>query len=323
MTKYLSRIAGLLIAATCLSASAQDAYPKGPIHWIVPNPAGGGVDASVRTLAQVLSPSLGQPLVIENRPGAATMIGATAVAHGKADGHLWLTGDTATFATNPHLYKKMMYDPFKDFSYVSMTGRFHMVLVAKKSFPANTVEELIQYAKANPGKVNYATPGTGLPHHLAMELFMQQTGINMHHIPYKGAPNALQDMISGEIDVMFVDSVSGASFIKDGRVKAYAIASAKRFEGQPDIPTFAEIGIKNFEAYAWQGVVVPAGTPAPVIKRMNQELVKALSTPALRKRMIEIGLEPLSSTPEEFVAYARSESERWGKLITAKGLRVD
>lgn len=322
--KMKSMLVGLFaLAASWPFTHAQEAYPDRPIRWVVPNPAGGGTDAVVRTLANALAPSLKQPLVVDNRPGAATMIGAELAARSKPDGYTLLNGDNATFATNVHLYKKMSYDAAKDFSYITLTARFPLVLVARANFPATSVAEVVQYAKANPGKVNYASPGTGLPHHLAMELFMEQTGVSMTHVPYKGSPPALQDMLGGQIDLMFVDAASGMSFIKDGRIKAYAVASLKRFESLPEVKTLNELGIDKFEVYAWQGVVAPAGTPASIVKRLNQEFEKVLQDPAIRKKMLDIGVEPISSTPEQFVDYVRTEKDRWGKLIAAKGLKLE
>ncbi len=313
----------LLASTGAVTAHAQDTYPDKPIRWVVPNPAGGGTDAVVRTIANALAGSLGKPIVIDNRPGAATMIGADNAARSKPDGYTLLTGDNATFATNVHLYKKLTYDPVRDFSYINLTTRFPLVLAVGANFPAKNVAELIQYAKANPGKINFATPGAGLPHHLAMELFMEQTGTQMTHIAYKGSPPAVQDMMAGQIDVMFLDVASGMGFIKDGRIKTFGIASMQRFESLPEVPTLNEQGIKDFEVYAWQGVVAPTGTPAPVIKRLNQELEKVLQDTAIRKKLLDIGVEPIWSTPQQFVEYARGERERWGKLIAVKGLKLD
>ncbi|MFN3735790.1 Bug family tripartite tricarboxylate transporter substrate binding protein [Hydrogenophaga sp.] len=323
MKKIKALMLGVIASLVAFSGYTQDSYPDKPIRWVVPNPAGGGTDAVVRTLSNAMAPSLGKPIVIENKPGAATMIGADTVARSKPDGYTLLTGDNATFATNVHLYKKLTYDPVKDFSYINLTTRFPLVLAARSNFPAKNIAELIQYAKANPGKINFATPGAGLPHHLAMELFMEQTGAQMTHIAYKGSPAAVQDMMAGQVDVMFLDVASGMGFIKDGRIKTFGTASMKRFESLPDVPTLHEQGVEKFEVYAWQGVVVPAGTPNSVVKKLNKEFEKVLQDPTVRKKLLEIGVEPIWSTPEQFIDYARAERERWGKLISAKGLKLD
>lgn len=302
---------------------ADDRYPDRPIRWVVPNPAGGGTDAVIRTLANAMGLSMGQPMVVDNKPGASTIIGADTVAKSRPDGYTILTGDNATFATNPSLYNKLSYDPARDFVYVGMTARFPLALVARNDFPARTVQEVLAYAKSNPGKINYATPGTGLPHHLAMELLMEQSGVSMTHVPYKGSPPALQGLMTGEVDVMFVDLASGMSFIKDGRVRAFGVASRQRFEGLPEIKTLQELGLNGFEAYAWQGMVVPTGTKADVVTRLNMELKGALANPSVRMKLIGIGVEPAASSPEEFAHYVRTERERWGKLIAAKSIKID
>lgn len=302
---------------------AQERYPDRPIRWVVPNPAGGGTDATVRIMANSLHSSLGQPLVIDNKPGASTMIGADTVARSKPDGYTILTGDNATFATNALLYKKVPYDPVKDFKYVGQTTRLPLALVTRKDFPAKTLPELVAYAKAHPEKINYATPGQGLPHHFAMELFMQQTGTKMIHVAYKGSPPALQDMMAGQIDIMFLDLASGMPLVKEGRIRTLGIASLKRFEGLPDVPTLSEQGVDKFEVYAWQGIAVPAGTSDAIVKRLNQEFEKTLEDTNVRKKLLEIGVEPSWTTSEQFAQYARTERERWGKLIAGKGLKLD
>lgn len=325
---WIKRIASIPAFALCLCMAAMQSqaqeghYPDKPIHWIIPNAAGGGTDVLARLLAKSIGPALGQPIVVENKPGAASMIGASILARSKPDGYTMLTGDNATFATNEHLYKNISYKPEKDFSYVSLIARFPLALVAKPSFPASNVQQLIAYVKAHPGKVTFATPGVGLPHHLAMELFMQREGLNMVHVPYKGSPAAIQAMMAGDVDVMFLDLASGYPFISEGKLKAYALASKHRFPTLPGLATMNEVGIADFEVYAWQGVVVPAGTPAPIVARLNTEFRKAVEDPSVRKRMIDLGVEPVTSSPQEFYDYARSESKRWGTLIAEKNLQA-
>ncbi|QYY31742.1 MULTISPECIES: Bug family tripartite tricarboxylate transporter substrate binding protein [Cupriavidus] len=318
----LAATATLAVGAAA-TASAADAWPSQPIRWVVPYPAGGGTDVVARTLGQAITPALGKQLVIDNRPGAATIVGADAVAHAKPDGYTILTADTATLAANPSLYKKLPYNADKDFVHVGMIARFPLVLVATPNFPAKTLKEVIEYAQKNPGKVNFASPGPGSPHHLAMELFMDQTHIKMTHVPYKGAAPAVQDLLAGQVDLMFVDLASGQQNVTAGKLRALGVATPKRLAMLPNVPTVAEGGVAGFEAYAWQGVVAPAGTPKPIVTRLNAELVKALKSPDVQKRMEGVGVEPVSSTPEEFAQYAHAEAERWGKLIKAKGITVD
>lgn len=310
-------------AAAFQPARAADNWPTQPIRWVVPYLAGGGTDVVARTLGQAITPALGQQVVIDNRPGAATIVGADAVAHSKPDGYTLLTADTATLAANPSLYKKLPYNADKDFVHVGMVARFPLILVATPNFPARTLKEAIEYVQKNPGKVNFASPGAGSPHHLAMELFMDQTKTRMTHVPYKGAAPAVQDLLAGQVELMFLDLASGQQNVAAGKVRALGVATPKRLTALPAVPTVAEAGVPGFEAYAWQGVVAPAGTPKPVVTRLNAELVKALKSADVQKRFEGIGVEPVSSTPEEFAQYARSEAERWGKLIKAKGITVD
>ena len=304
-------------------ALADDNWPAQPIRWVVPYPAGGGTDVVARTLAQAITPALGKQVVIDNRPGAATIVGADAVAHSRPDGYTVLTADTATLAANPSLYKKLPYDAGKDFVHVGMIARFPLILVANPNFPARTLKEAVDYARQNPGKVNFASPGAGSPHHLAMELFMEQTGTRMVHVPYKGAAPAVQDLLAGQVDVMFLDLAAGQQNVLGGKLRALGAATPKRLPALPQVPTIAEGGIAGFEAYAWQGVVAPAGTPKPIVARLNSELVKALKTPDVQKRFEGIGVEPVASTPEAVAQFAGAEAERWGKVFRTKGLTVD
>ncbi|UZN49822.1 tripartite tricarboxylate transporter substrate binding protein [Cupriavidus cauae] len=316
-------LAAIAAALPRPAAAQQPAWPTQPVRWVVPYPAGGGTDVVARTLAQAISPALGKQVVIDNRPGAATIVGADTVAHSKPDGYTILTADTATLAANPSLYRKLPYDPARDFVHVGMIARFPLILVANPNFPARTLKEAVDYARKNPDKVNFASPGAGSPHHLAMELFMEQTGIRMTHVPYKGAAPAVQDLLAGQVDVMFLDLAAGQQNVLGGKLRALGSATPKRLAALPQVPTVAEGGVAGFEAYAWQGVVAPAGTPQPVVTRLNAELVKALKQPEVQKRFEGIGVEPVSSTPDEFAQYARTEAERWGKLIKAKGITVD
>ena len=243
--KMFTAAAWILALCALAPLQAQERYPDKPIRWVVPNPAGGGTDATVRVMATALHGALGQPLVIDNKPGASTMIGADAVARSKRDGYTILTGDNATFATNGLLYKKVAYDPVKDFRYVGQTTRLPLALVTRRDFPARTLPELIAYAREHPGQVNFATPGQGLPHHLAMELFKYRTGLQLTHIPYKGAAPAMQDVMAGQVGAMFLDLASGLPIVQTGKVRALAIASPKRSSVLPQLATLDELGVKD------------------------------------------------------------------------------
>lgn len=314
---------GAAAAFPFASAQGQAAYPDQPIRWVVPYPAGGGTDNLARTLAEAMRPALGQQIVVDNRPGAATNIGAELVSRARPDGYTVLQADNAVLAFNEHLFKKLPFNPEKDFSYVGGIGRFPLALVVHPSFPAQTFAEFMAYVKANPGKVSYASPGNGSPHHLAMELFKNRTGLSIVHIPYKGAAPAMQDLMGGQVPVMFLDLASGLPIIKGAKVRPLAIGSQSRSQQLPALPTLSEVGVKDTEVFAFQGLLAPAGLPAPVVARLNEELNKALNDPAVLKRFSEFGFEPLRGTPDDFRKLARSESARWGQVIRANNISLD
>ena len=317
-----------LIGSLCLAmafghVNAASEYPQKPIRWIVPNPPGGGADTAVRLIADTLSPVIAQTLIIENRPGAGTVIGADAAARSKPDGYTILTGDLSTFATNPWLFKKMAYDPGKDFKYVSLTTRYPLLLVARKNLPAENVSELIAYAKTHPGKLNFGTAGFGVPHHFALELLMEKTGARFTHIPFKGSAAALQNMMSQDgVDIMFLDIASGHQYVRGNAIKVYGIATSERFNALPEVPTLKEAGL-DFEFDLWQGVAVPAATPLNIVDRLSRDIAKALSDPTLQSKMRQIGAEPVGSTPQQFKEHVEKERLRWGKLIAEKGISLE
>ena len=304
-------------------AAHAQTYPSQPIKLVVPYPAGGGTDFFARTIGAKLSEQLGTTVVIENKPGAATIIGAESVARAPADGYTVLLGDTATYAVNPTLYKKLSYDPMKDFEPVTLTGRFALVLVANAALPVNDAAELIKLAKLKPGELNYGSPGPGSPHHLAMELLKQRTGINVVHVPYKGAAPAVQDLLGGQIPMMFLDLATGAPLIKAGKIKALAVASPKRIAPLPDVPTLAESGVADFEAWAWQGLVVPAKTSKDIVAKLNDAYAKAIADPVVRQKVVEAGIDPLHGTPQQFTDYMKSESAKWAKVVTEGNIKVE
>jgi tripartite-type tricarboxylate transporter receptor subunit TctC len=315
-------VTALILALACSALQAQS-YPAKPIRLIVPYPPGGGTDFFARTVSAKLSDNLGQQVVVENRPGAATIIGAEAVAKSAPDGYTILLGDTATFAVNPALYKKLPYDPLKSFEPISLTGRFALLLVVHPSVQANSVAELIALAKAKPGTLNYASPGPGSPHHLAMVLFTQRTGINLVHVPYKGAGPAIQDLLGGQIPTMFLDLAAGAPQIKGGKIRALGVASPKRIAALSDLPTLAESGLPGFEAWAWQGLVAPAGTPPEVVAKLGAEYARAIGDPGIRQKIVDAGVDPLQSSPREFTDYIRSEQEKWAKVVKDGNITVE
>jgi tripartite-type tricarboxylate transporter receptor subunit TctC len=317
-------LCAIALAATFAAPAQAQVYPAKPIRLVVPYPAGGGTDFFARVVGAQLSAQLGQPVVVENRPGAATIIGAEAVAKSAADGYTLLLGDTATFAVNPSLYKKLPYDPGKDLTAVTMTGRFALLLVVNPSkLKAGSVKELVEMAKQASGRIDYASPGPGSPHHLAMEMFKQRTGTQFVHVPYKGAAPAVQDLLAGQVPLMFLDLAAGAPQIKAGKLKALAVASDKRIAALPDLPTVAESGVPGFEAWAWQVLAVPEATPRDVVARLNAEFRRAVSVPEIRQKLVDAGIDPLQSSPEDASAYIRSETLKWAKVIGEGKITVE
>ena len=319
----LSALAAAGASTAAPWASAQADYPNQLIRWVVPYPAGGGTDVLARTVAEAMRQTLGQQIVVDNRPGASTNIGGQAVATAKADGYTIMSADNAILAYNEHLFSKLPYSPQNDFTYVGGISRFPLALVVHPSFEAKTMKEFLAYVRANPGKVNYASPGNGSPHHLAMEMFKNRTKTFLTHIPYRGAAPAMADVMGGQVPCMFLDLASGLSVIQSGKVRALAIGSAKRIATLPDVPTLGEVGVADTEVFAFQGILGPKGLPANVTQRLNADLNKALASPAVVKRMQDFGMEALPGTPEQFRALARAEAKRWGEVIKAAGVKLD
>jgi tripartite-type tricarboxylate transporter receptor subunit TctC len=299
------------------------AFPDKTIEWVVPYPAGGGTDVVARTLAEEMGKTLKSTIVVNNRPGAATNIGADAVAKAKADGHTLLSADTATLAANPFLYAKLSYNAEKDFAPVGLMARFPMILVVHPSVPAKNLNEFLAWAKGQSQGANYATPGAGSPHHLATELLKARTGLTLSHVPYRGAAPAVQDVVGGQVPFMFVDTASGHAHIASGKLRPLGVASPKRVKNFETIPTLAEQGLKGFEAYAWQGLVVPAATPQPVVDQLSQALLAALATTPVKARFQTLGLEAIPSSPKQMADYARAEREKWGQVIRAANITLD
>jgi len=305
------------------SAIFAQAYPAKPVRWIVPYPAGGGSDFLARTVAAQMEKQLGQPMVVENRPGAATMIGAEAAARSTADGYTLLSGDNGTFVFNTALYKKVPYDPVKDFTPIGLMARFPLIVVANPSTGFKTMKDLVDAAKMQPGKLSYASVGAGSPHHLAMELIKDRTGAYIVHIPYRGAAPAVQDVLGNQLPVMVIDTAVGLQHIRSGKLVALGVLSRQRLASLPNVPTLEEQGIRDTEVYAWQGMVVPAATPREVSARLTAELSRALATPEVSRKLQDFGLEPIPGNSEQMSAYTKSETARWHALIKQRGLTLE
>ena len=321
------RSALLLLAATVLAvpyALAADApWPARPIHLVVPYPPGGPLDTVARLTAQKVSADLGQPIVVDNKAGAGGNIGADPVAKAAPDGYTLLLGAVATHAINPTLYASVPYDAQRDFEPVTQLASTPNVLIVNPALPVKDVREFIAYAKAHPGTLNFGSGSTGSAGHLAGELFKRMAGIEMTHVPYKGAAPAMQDLIAGQVQVMFDNLASALTQIKAGRVRALAVTTAKRTPLAPELPTIAESGLAGFDINTWFGLFVPAKTPRPIVDRLHDGFVKALAQPDVREKMLALGAEPVGNTPGQFAAYVKSEAEKYARVVKASGARVD
>lgn len=321
--KWLHALLACLSFALAPLALAQS-YPTRPVRLIVPFPPGGAVDAYARTVQGALAENLGQPVVVENRPGASGMIGAEAVARAAPDGYTLLVGNVATLAMNVGVYAKMSYDPSKDFTPIMQTVMVNYVLVVNPEVPARTVAELVAYAKANPGKLSYGSSGSGSAQHLAAELFKAQTHTDITHVPYKGTGVLVGDLIAGHVQLAFADQASMMPQVKAGKLRALAVGGARRSPEYPDIPTVAEAGgLPGYEAVAWQGIAGPAGLPPAIVKRLNDAFVKIHAAPGMRERLAGVGLTVVGGTPEEFGRYIRSEITKWTKIAKDVGATID
>jgi tripartite-type tricarboxylate transporter receptor subunit TctC len=313
----------VLLGAMPVAAPAAD-FPTRPVTLVVAFTPGGASDVLARILGRKLEQLLGQPVVIDNRPGAGGNVAAEAVAHGAADGYTLLAGNNAILATNAALYKKINFDPETDFAPIGLIGSQANILVVNPALPVKSMAELIALAKANPGKLNFASSGHGLAAaHLAGELFKAEAGIDIVHVPYKGAAPALQDVIAGHVQMMFATASSVVSHIQDGKVRPLAVATLRRTAVLPDIPTMDELGLKNFDATTWHGLVVPARTPAEVVATLHRALAATLDDPGVRKSLGDLGVDIIGGTPEDFGAYIKSEIPKWTAIIKASGAKLD
>jgi len=308
-----------VLTGTAMLAQAQD-FPTKPIKIVIPYSPGGIADTFTRALAQDLSVSLKQPVVAENKPGGSMIIGAEAVAKAAPDGYTLFLGSIASLAINVGAFKKLPYDPLKSFAPVSMVFYTPLFLVVNLNVPANSVKELVAYAKAHPGAVNFGSVGHGSSLHLAGELFKSIAGIDIVHVPYKGSSKVLPDLLGGRIQMEF----DGGTFLKQvraGKLRLLAVTSSKRLESLPDTPTMVEAGVPGYEMELWFGIVAPAGTPAPIVDRLSREIAHVVKKPAFKARFVDYGVEPLSNTPKEFTQLIAQDIRKWVKLVKDSGIR--
>ncbi len=319
-----ARLIVTLAAALCSSQSAYaQTWPTKPVRFIVPFTPGGGNDTIARLIGQKLSGSLGQQVIIDNRAGAGGTIGAEAAARAAPDGYTMFLAGVATHGINPNLRKKLPYDPVKDFEPVSLIAQAPLLVVVHPSLPARNTRDLIALAKAKPGQLTYASNGAGGSSHMAVELFNMMTNTRMLHVPYKGLSPALTDLISGQVQVMFSSAVAMLPQVKSGRLRVIAMTGGKRSPALPDVPTVAESGVPGYETGSWYGVVMPAGTPKPIVARLGKEIAAIAKSPEINERLVEDAAIPAGSTPEEFGAFIRKELARWAKVVQQGRISVE
>ena len=319
----LALVGTALLALPAIANAQTPAYPTKPIRLVVPFPAGGATDILAREVAKHLTETWGQSVVVDNRPGAGGNIGSELVAKAAPDGYTLEMGTVGTHAINASLYSKMPYDHVKDFVPVILVAGVPNVLVVNPSVPVNSVQELIAYAKANPGKLNFASSGSGTSIHLSGELFKVMAGVQMTHVPYKGSAPALQDLLGGQVQLMFDNLPPSLPQIKAGKLRALAVTSATRAPALPDIPTIAESGLPGFEASSWFGVLAPAGTSPAIVAKLNAEIAKWLASPEAKEKLAAVGANIAGGTPEDFARHIQAETAKWAKVVKESGAKVD
>jgi tripartite-type tricarboxylate transporter receptor subunit TctC len=329
MKALMQKLVAALVAAIAIvtagpvAAQAAANYPAKPVRLVVPFPPGGTTDILARAVAQKLSETWGQQVIVDNRPGAGGNIGSELVAKSQPDGYTLLMGTVGTHAINPSLYAKMPYDHVKDFVPVILVAGVPNVLVVNPSLPVNSVQELIAYGKANPNKLNFASSGNGTSIHLSGELFRTMTGVQMTHVPYKGSSPALTDLMGGQVQLMFDNLPSSLQFIKAGKLRALAVTSLARSQALPDVPTLAESGLPGFEASSWFGVLAPAGTPPDIVAKLNGAIAAWLASSDAKEKLLGQGAIAAGGSPDAFVKHIANESAKWAKVVKASGAHVD
>lgn len=326
--KFQCRFASLSFAAAVLAgvagdACAQSAYPSKPIHLVVPFSSGGPSDVLARAIGQKLGESLRQPVVIENRTGAGGNIGSDYVAKAPPDGYTLVLGTVGTHSINAGLYSKLPFDTLRDFAPVALVASATIVMVAHPSVPAKSIRELVTLAKSTPGQLNFASPGSGTPQHLSAELFKTTAGVELTHIPYKGAAPALTDLLGGQVSLGFVSLPAALPHVKAGKLRALGVTATKRSVVAPEVPTIAESGLPGYEVENWYGVLAPAGTPGEIVSKLNAEIVKVLQRRDVRESLNTQGFEILQSTPEQFTAFMKTELAKWAKVVKLSGAKAD
>ena len=319
MALVVTATAGVLSAAP---AQAQGTWPDKPLKLVVPYPAGGNADNTARLLATQLGQRLGQQVVVDNRPGGSGTIGAAAVAKAPADGYTLLLDATA-FTVNPSLFPKLPFDAAKDFAPISLVLQVPLLMVVPANSPFQSVADLVKAAKARPGHLTYASAGNGGAQHLAGELFKQGQKVAITHIPYRGGAPALTDLIGGQVDVMFSATTASGPFVKSGKLRPLAISSPRRVEGWESVPTVAESGVPGFQVSEWNGLFAPAGTPRPVLERLEAETRAIVASPEMKKRFAELGVQGVGSSAQEFSAFLKTETTKWAEVIRTAGIRMD
>ena len=323
-TLQTSTVIFCAMAVLCLPAqqAAAQTYPAKPIRIIVPYPAGGTTDMLTRIVGQKLTEAWRQQVIIDNRPGASGNIGAEAVVRAPADGYLLLSASTV-HTVNPSLYSKLAYDPLKDFTPIALLAQVANILVVHPSLPVHSVKEFIAFAKKRPGQLNFSSAGNGSAPHLTAEMFKTRTGVDMVHVPYKGAPPAMSDLLAGQVALTFATAPSAVPHVQTGHLRALGVSSATRIPALPKVPTIAEAGVPGYEAVGWNGLVGPSGMPPAIVDRLNAELVKIVRMPDTGKRLSDVGLDVRTSTAAEFAVFLKEEVVKWAKVVKDSGVRVD
>jgi tripartite-type tricarboxylate transporter receptor subunit TctC len=319
----MRRLLSVLLLCVAATQAFAQAYPAKPLKMIIPYPPGGGNDTLGRLFAIKLSDRLGQPVVVENRPGAGTLIGSEAAAKSAPDGYTILLSSIATHALSPNLYSKVPYDPVKDFAPITLLGIAPTVLVVRNDLPAKDLAEFVAAAKAKPGGFTYASGGNGTPPHINGEVFKAVAGVDLLHVPYKGGGPALVDLMAGRVDVMLDTAASAMPHVRSGKLRALAISGPRRSAEYPDLPTFAEAGLPQYDTNAWYSVHAPAGTPPEIVRRLNAELVASLKEPDVQARFKQLSTDAVGNSPEEFAAFVRAELDKYARVIKGAGIRLD